>query len=43
VYPRHNKRLLFTQKYRTRMVFLGNPALPFAFYASNEQAHLAGE
>ncbi len=30
-------------EYRTRVVFLGNPALPFSFYSSDERAHLEGK
>ncbi len=30
-------------EYRTRVVFLGNPALPFSFYSENATAHLEGE
>jgi iron complex outermembrane recepter protein len=30
-------------EYRTRVVFLGNPALPFAFYSENATAHLEGK
>jgi iron complex outermembrane recepter protein len=30
-------------EFRQRVVFLGNPALPFAFYSSGESAHLEGE
>jgi iron complex outermembrane receptor protein len=30
-------------EYRTRVVFLGNPALPFSFYSENATAHLEGK
>jgi iron complex outermembrane receptor protein len=30
-------------EYRQRVVFLGNPALPFSFYAENATAHLEGK
>jgi iron complex outermembrane receptor protein len=30
-------------EYRTRVVFLGNPALPFSFYNENSTAHLEGK
>jgi iron complex outermembrane receptor protein len=30
-------------EYRTRVVFLGNPALPFSFYSEDVRAHLEGE
>jgi iron complex outermembrane receptor protein len=30
-------------EYRQRVVFLGNPALPFSFYSSDEFAHLEGD
>ena len=30
-------------EYRTRVVFLGNPALPFSFYSKRRRAHLEGK
>jgi iron complex outermembrane receptor protein len=30
-------------EYRTRVVFLGNPALPFSFYSEDATAHLEGK
>src|SRR6185436_6460662 len=39
-YTEDNKE---ADEYRTRVVFLGNPALPFSFYSSDERAHLEGD